>query len=133
MERILGLDVGTKRIGVAISDPLGLISRELELVLRDNKAISRIKELAHEYGAGKIVVGVPYNDDDTIGPQAQDCIDFAAPLASEFEIVYHDERLSSQTAEMLLRREKKKYTKNKGLVDLKSACLILQEYLQTRI
>ncbi len=138
MERILGLDIGEKRIGVAISDPLGIIASELELVLRttDKAAIARIISLARENGVKTIVAGVPYdnNDDATVGPQAQKCIDFANAVNTaannEFEIEFWDETLSSFQAEELLKKEKKRYTKNKGLVDLKSACLILGEYLQ---
>lgn len=138
MERILGLDIGEKRIGVAISDPLGIIASELELILRktDKAAIERIIELAHTNGVKTIVAGVPYdnNDDATIGLQAQKCIDFANAVNTasnnEFKIELWDETLSSFAAEELLKKEKKRYTKDKGLVDLKSACLILGEYLQ---
>jgi len=131
IERILCLDIGTKRIGVAISDPLRIFSREVGLVLRktDKYALGEIKRICAENNVSKIVAGVPYNDDDSIGPQAQNCINFIKPLASEFEIIYYDERFSSQEAEELLRKEGKKYTKDKGLVDIKSACLILQNYL----
>lgn len=131
VERILGLDIGTKRIGVAISDPLGMFSCEVGLVLRkaDKEAQCEIKKICSEYGVRKIVIGVPYNADDSIGPQAQNCIDFAKGLEDEYKIIYYDERLSSFEAEEILRKEGKKYTKDKGLVDIKSACLILQDYL----
>ncbi|GBF22973.1 putative holliday junction resolvase [Candidatus Gastranaerophilus sp. (ex Termes propinquus)] len=133
LERILGLDVGTKRIGVAISDPLRVFSREVGLVLRtsDESAYFEIKKICDEYGVLEIVVGVPYNDDGSVGSQAQNCIDFAKPLESFYKVSYYDERFSSQSAEELLRKEGKKYTKNKGLVDIKSACLILQDYLSS--
>jgi len=141
LDRILGLDIGEKRIGVAISDQLGIIASELELILRttDKAAIARIIELARVNGVKTIVAGVPYdnNDDATIGLQAQKCIDFANAIGAaskasgdELKIELWDETLSSFAAEELLKKEKKRYTKNKGLVDLKSACLILEEYLQ---
>lgn len=131
-KRIMGLDIGTKRIGVAISDPLLIFSRELELVLRktDKIALKRIEELATEYDVNTIVAGLPYNVDGSLGFQAQNCIEFVEPLKNKFEIVFVDERYTSEEAENLLRIEGKKYTKNKGLVDLKSACLILQDYLK---
>lgn len=139
-ERILGLDIGTKRIGVAISDPMGFFARELELVIRktDEIAIKRIIELCKEYNVKKIAAGVPYNADGSIGPQAQNCIDFLNLLnqismkttGEQFEIEHIDESLTSFEAEELLKKENVRYTKNKGLVDLKSACLILTEYLQ---
>ncbi|MBE7706757.1 MAG: Holliday junction resolvase RuvX [Cyanobacteria bacterium SIG30] len=131
-KRILGLDIGTKRIGVAITDPLCIFSRELKLVLRknDKEAQDEIRNLAKENGVETIVAGLPYNTDGSIGFQAQNCIDFMKPLEKEFKIVYCDERYSSSEAEELLRKEGKKYTKDKGLVDLKSACLILEDYLR---
>ncbi len=134
--RILGLDIGEKRIGVAISDPMRIIASELELVLRktDKDAIGKIIELAHQNGVKIIVAGVPYNNDGSIGIQAQNCIDFANKLnktaGGEFRIELWDETLTSFQAEELLKKENIRYTKNKGLVDLKSACLILGEYLQ---
>lgn len=131
LERILALDIGTKRIGTAISDPFGIFATELELVLRktDNQAISDIKKLAEKYMVKKIVIGVPYDTEGNIGTQAQNCIDFAKKLEDNFEIIYIDESMTSYEAEQILRTQKKKYTKNKGLVDLKAAALILTDYL----
>ena len=77
----------------------------------------------------KIVVGVPYDTEGNIGPQAQNCIDFAKKLEDNFEIIYIDESMTSYEAEQILKTQKKKYTKNKGLVDLKAAALILTDYL----
>ena len=134
LERILALDIGTKRIGTAISDPFGIFATELELVIRknDNQAINDIKKLAEKYMVKKIVVGVPYDTEGNIGPQAQNCIDFAKKLEDNFEIIYIDESMTSYEAEQILRTQKKKYTKNKGMVDLKSACIILQQYLDRK-
>lgn len=133
-KRILGLDIGTKRIGVAITDPLCIISRELCLIERkkDKTAQEEIKKIAIENGVEEIVIGVPYNTDGTLGFQAQNCIDFIKPLEKDFKIIYCDERYSSAEAERLLRIEGKKYTKNKGLVDLKAACLILEDYIREK-
>ena len=131
-ERILGLDIGTKRIGVALTDPLCIFAREETLILRknDNEARSEIIKIAQEYKVKTIVAGLPYNTDGSIGFQAQDCINFIKPLEKDFKIVYCDERYTSSEAEELLRKEGKKYTKDKGLVDKKAACLILEEYLR---
>ncbi len=131
-KRILALDIGTKRIGVAITDPLCIFARELALVLRqtDKKAQDEIISFAREYDVETIVVGLPYNVDGSIGPQAQNCMDFVKPLEKDYKIIYCDERYSSFEAEELLRKEGKKYTKDKGLVDLKSACIILEDYLK---
>lgn len=134
IERILGLDVGTVRIGSAISDPLGIFARELEVIERKNDkfALEKIEKICTEYGVKTIVVGVPYNMDGSIGPQAKNCIDFGNLLKPNFKIEFVDETLTSYEAEELLKKEKVRYTKNKGLVDLKSACLILSEYLNYR-
>lgn len=134
IERILGLDVGTVRIGSAISDPLGIFARELEVIERKNDkfAIEKIEKICAEYGVKTIVVGVPYNMDGSTGPQAKNCIDFANLLKANFKIEFVDETLTSYEAEELLKKEKVRYTRNKGLVDLKSACLILSEYLNYR-
>ncbi len=130
-DRILGLDVGDKRIGVAISDPFGLFSSPLGVVVRDNddKAIEKIVEYCKTYGVKKIVAGMPYNMDGTVGVQGEKTLKFMNKLEKKYEIVYKDERLTSFEAEEILKKEKKKYTKNKGLVDVKAACLILQSYL----
>ena len=68
------------------------------------------------------------NMDSTIGAQAQDCLDFAQNFNGEFEVIFEDERLTSRQAEYILRQTGTKYTKNKELVDIKSACIILQQY-----
>ena len=130
-ERILGLDVGDKRIGVAISDPFGLFSSGLGVILRenDNKAIEEIIKYCDTYNVKTIVAGLPYNMDGTIGVQGEKTLKFMSKLENSYKIIYKDERLTSFEAEEILKKEKKKYTKNKGLVDVKAACLILQSYL----
>ncbi|MCD8024470.1 MAG: Holliday junction resolvase RuvX [Candidatus Gastranaerophilales bacterium] len=130
-ERILGLDIGDKRIGVAVSDPFGLFTTGLGVVIRnnDNRAIEEIKNYCKTYNVKKIVAGIPYNMDGTIGVQAKKTMEFMSNFMQEYEVIYKDERLTSFEAEEILKIEKKKYTKNKGLVDIQSACIILQSYL----
>ena len=130
-DRILCLDVGNKRIGVAVSDPFHLFATEVGLIQRtsDAKAISEIEKYCTEYSVKEIVIGLPYNMDGSVGEQAQKTMEFAKKISNKYKIIFHDERLTSFEAEQLLKKEKKKYTKNKGLVDIKSACLILQSYL----
>lgn len=133
MERVLGLDVGTKRIGVALSDALGIIAQPNCVILRTNDeiAIQKIKEICNNNQVNKIIVGLPKNMNGTIGPQAENCMEFAKKL-EEYEIIFEDERLTSKQAEMILKDINKKYTKDKGQVDIKSACIILQQYLDRR-
>ena len=130
-ERVLALDVGDKRIGVAVSDPFFLFATGLKVIIRenDNKALEEIKEICQTYKIKKIVVGLPYNMDGTIGAQAKKTVKFTEKLENDFEIIYRDERLTSFEAEEMLKKENKKYTKNIGLVDIKAACIILQSYI----
>ena len=77
MDRVLGLDIGTKRIGVAISDLLFITAQPLKAVFRisDEKAVKEINEILNQYEIKTIVAGLPKNMDGSIGPQAQNCID----------------------------------------------------------
>lgn len=134
--KIISLDIGTKRIGVASCDPLWITVSPLCVIERnknlqsDKITLEKIEKICIENNAKSILIGVPYNMDGTLGPWGQECIDFIKPLAQKFEILYHDERLTSFEAEEILKQQGKKYTKNKGLVDMQSACLILKEYIE---
>ena len=130
MYKIMALDVGTKRIGVALSDFLHVIASPHSCVSRqpEDKAIEEIKKIAKENHVEKIVVGLPKNMDGTIGFQGQDCIDFSQKIIG-FDIILEDERLTSEEAEERLRSRKIDFRKNKGLVDMESACVILEQYL----
>ncbi len=134
MDKILGLDIGKKRIGIAISDAMGLIAHPVETISRepDEKSIEKIKQICKDNCVKIIVAGLPKNMNNTIGEQAQDCINFCENFKDEFEIIYEDERLTSRQAEYILAATGRKYTKDKQLVDLKSACLILQQYLDRK-
>lgn len=130
----MGLDVGTKRIGIALSDFLLLTAQPYETISREpeTSSIKKIIRICNENNVKKIIVGLPKNMNGTIGEQAIDCENYANLLKkemSECEIIFEDERLTSRQAENILALQGKKYTKNKGLVDLKSACIILQQYL----
>lgn len=134
MNRIMGLDVGTKRIGISLSDPLGYTAQPYDTIQRqpENLAIETIKKICKDNNIKEIVIGLPKNMNGTIGEQAQDCIKFSDLLKNEFQIIMEDERLTSRQAENILALQGKKYTKNKGLVDMKSACIILQQYLDRK-
>jgi len=136
MQRFVGLDVGTKRIGVAICDPLLITTRSLMVVRREpeSKAIEEISKVCKEYGVTTVAMGLPYNMDGTLGAQAKDCQDFAKKLEVEakLEVCFEDERLTSFEAEQILASQGKKYTKNKELVDMMAAELILQQFINKR-
>ncbi len=131
-KRIVSLDIGTKRIGVAVSDALWLGAVPLYTINRDNdkKALDKIEEICKEYNTDTILIGVPYNMDNSAGFQAKNCRNFIKPLSDKYTILEQDERLSSNEAENILKERGKKYTKNKGLVDTVSACIILESYLE---
>ena len=130
MYKVMALDIGTKRIGVALSDYLLMLSNGHSCVDRtpEDKALETILKIASENNVKKIVVGIPYNMDGTQGAQAQDCRDFASKIIG-YEIIFEDERLTSDAAEENLRAKKIDFRKNKGLVDIESACIILEQYL----
>ncbi len=130
MHKIMALDVGTKRIGIALSDYLHVIATPCRCISREpeQKAIEEITKIAQENRVEKIVVGIPINMDGSLGSQAQNCIDFSQKLTG-FDIILEDERLTSEAAEERLRERRIDFRKNKGLVDIESACIILEQYL----
>lgn len=134
--RCIGLDVGTKRIGVALSDPLLITAQPNKTISRqpEVESVKEIKNLVTEYNVDTIVVGLPKNMNGTIGPQANDVVLYSKLLEKEIniKIVFEDERLSSKSAERFLIEQKKKPFKNKGLIDVASAAIILQQYLDKR-
>ena len=130
MHKIMALDVGTKRIGVALSDYLQVIANPCTCIQREpeQKAIEEITKIAKENRVEKIVVGVPYNMDGTLGFQGENCIEFSQKLIG-FDIILEDERLTSEEAEERLKSRKVDFRKNQGLVEIESACIILEQYL----
>lgn len=134
MNKVLGLDIGKKRIGISMSDIMGMIAHPVETISREpeNIAIEKIKQLCKDNNIKTIVAGLPKNMNNTIGEQAQDCIEFTNNFKDEYEIVFEDERLTSRQAEYILAQTGRKYTKDKKLVDLKSACIILQQFLDRK-
>ena len=133
MHKVMALDVGTKRIGIALSDYLQVIAVPHSTIPREPeiKALEQIASIAKENRVEKIVVGVPVNMDGTHGFQSQDCINFSQKILG-FDIIYEDERLTSEEAENRLRTRKIDFRKNKGLVDMESACVILEQYLSRK-
>ena len=131
--RILGLDVGDKRIGVALSDPLGILASALTVIerKRDNSEIFTILELAGEHKVERIVVGLPQLMDGSHGEQAEKTKVFAEQLKhrTEVPIEMHDERLSTSVADQLMRDAGKNHRQRKANRDSAAAALILQWYL----
>lgn len=130
MYKVMALDIGTKRIGIALSDFLLVTAAGHSYIPREpeNKALETIYKIAKENHVEKIVAGLPVNMDGTKGFQAQDCEEFVSKIKG-YEVIFEDERLTSDTAEQNLRERKIDFRKDKGLVDIESACIILEQYL----
>lgn len=130
MHKVMALDIGTKRIGIALSDYLLMLANGHSYISREpeNKAIELIEKIAKENNVEEIVVGVPLNMDNTKGFQADNCIEFSKKLDG-VKIIYEDERLTSEVAEENLKERKVNFRKDKGLVDVESARIILEQYL----
>jgi putative Holliday junction resolvase len=134
--RILGLDYGTKTVGVAISDPLLLTAQELETITRDRASklrhtLVRIKELCEEYQVSTIVLGYPLNMDDTEGFRCEDTIKFKELLEKRVDIpiVLIDERLTTMYADEILEESGVDKKDRKKFIDQIAAAIILQDYL----
>jgi putative Holliday junction resolvase len=136
--RTLGLDVGTKTIGVAVSDGMGWTAQGLETIRfedeQTDQAIPRLKELIETYEADKLVVGLPKNMNGTIGPRGEACLQFAEQLKEELnlEVIMWDERLSTMAAERVLLEADVSRKKRKKVIDKMAAVMILQGYLDSK-
>ncbi|MCH7745606.1 MAG: Holliday junction resolvase RuvX [Chloroflexi bacterium] len=133
--RILALDVGEKRIGVALSDPTGLLATPLTTIERkgQDSDIDAALRLATEHEVGEIVVGLPLSMSGRRGPQAGRVDAFVRALAERTDLPLKsvDERLSSVQAERMLRESGIEPSKNKARIDSAAAAIILQSYLDS--
>ena len=132
-KRILGIDYGTKRVGIAISDPLGIIASPLETVAR-KRVVDKIKEILQEFPFKKIVVGYPLRTDGKKGQRAEEVEKFANKLEKIFTIKTElwDESYSTVEAERIMRTAGRKPSREKPSVDKIAAAVILQSYLDER-
>jgi len=134
MNRCLGIDVGKKRIGVAVSDPLGITAQPLEMVARDGQGSEwkRFPEIFKEYSPETAVIGLPVNMDGTEGEQADAVRLFAKTFSRKFpdiRIVFQDERLTTAASERLLIEAGMRRSKRRTKRDIIAATLILQTWL----
>ena len=132
----LGIDVGDVRIGVASCDPSGLVATPVETVPRGDGDLARIRALAHELDAVEAVVGLPRSLSGGEGPAAAKARAFAAELAAHLApdgttVRLADERLSTVSAEAVLRERGRKGKKRRAVVDQAAAVVILQNALDT--
>ena len=134
--RILALDVGNKRIGVAVSDLLGILASPLTTIERtsDNKAIDSILEISDEQEAGEIVVGLPISLRGGYSEQTRSVAAFARKLEARSPVPVNtaDERYSTVEAERLLSQSKPQRARSRGEIDAAAAAVILQTFLDAR-
>jgi putative Holliday junction resolvase len=131
--RILGLDYGEKRIGVAICDELGMTAQGLPTVIRKNKKhdLDILSNLIKNYTVEKIVIGYPVRIDGSEGVQCEKVNSFSMLLSKTFSlpVIRWQETLSTKEAEEILMNSGVRWQKRKKVVDKLAACLILQNYL----
>ena len=136
MSRILGVDYGERRIGLALSDPLGIIAKPLKVIDRKKTPdyLSEILETAKEKDVKRIVVGVPFTLKGEHSKQTDIVKNFIDELLTlgKIQIIPIDERLSSVAAEISLQLQGVKTGHEKGRVDETAAAIILQEYLDSQ-
>jgi len=136
LRRLLALDVGARRIGLAVSDELGITAQGLETLQRTNKRadFARLLEIVAQYDVAEIVVGLPLHMSGSEGAQAERMRHFAAELGGLTGLPVHlfDERLTSAEANRLLRESEQRPERSRGVVDRMAAVLILQAFLAAR-
>ena len=133
-KRIVALDVGDRRIGIAVSDPLGITAQPVETYTRVGYGpdVRRISQIAEQYGTKHILCGLPRNMDGTEGFQSQKVRALAEQLEKAgLNIFYQDERLTTVTAERALIEGGMHRQERRGTVDKVAAAVILQQYLDT--
>lgn len=135
-KRLLGIDYGSTRVGIAVSDPLQIIAQGVSVLLNSPGIAGEIQRLVDQYDIGTIVVGYPYTLKGTSGPKGREVDIFVDLLRQNVScpVVIFDERFTSRTATQTLRMMgvQKKERRKKGIVDVMAAALILQTYLDSQ-
>ena len=138
MTRIMGLDYGSKTVGVAISDELGITAQGVETITRSEegklrRTLARIAELSQEYRINRIILGYPENMDNSAGARVKKTEEFADMVRRRtgLPVVFWDERLTTVSAERVLMESGVRREKRKAVIDKIAAVLILQNYLDS--
>ena len=136
--RTLGLDYGSKTVGVAVTDPLGLTAQGVEIIRRQKenhlrKTYQRIRELCELYDVEKIVLGLPLNMDDTMGDRAEKTLEFKKELERRLSVpvLLVDERLTTVEAIEIMDDAGIKVSEREKYVDMIAATIILQDYMNS--
>lgn len=134
--RCLGIDYGTKRVGLAQGDEIG-VATPLPALTDADEAVrwKKLGELIRSRRVTDLVLGYPYNMDGTVGFKAKEVDAFAARLKAEFGLPVHlvDETLTSAEAEATIAKKNRRGVRDSGLVDSRAACLILQDWLDQQL
>lgn len=137
--RVMGLDYGSKTVGVAVSDPLGLTAQGIETIWRKDenklrKTCARIEELIREYEVGSIVLGLPRHMNSDVGNRAEKSLEFGEMLRRRtgLEVIMWDERLTTVEAERTLIESNVRREDRKKYIDKIAAVFILQGYLDSK-
>ncbi len=138
--RIIGLDYGSKTVGVAVSDALGWTAQPVETIVRKEenklrKTLARIQEIAQEYGAERIVLGFPKMMNNTLGDRAEKTMEFKEMVEKRtgLPVVLWDERLTTRSAESVLQESGVRRENRKACIDQIAAIFILQGYLDSLV
>ena len=132
--RCLGIDFGSSRIGIAISDELGMLAHPLETIPNDSLFLPKLQKIVLEKGISRIVVGIPRNMDGSYGPAAEKAKLFLSQLKSAFpgvQFVSWDERLTTVEAQRLLHAAGRDIKKSRPVIDQVAAQVLLQSYLDS--
>ncbi|SMO63237.1 Holliday junction resolvase RuvX [Melghirimyces algeriensis] len=136
MKRIMGLDVGEKRVGVAVSDPMGWTAQGIEIIQRDGRQewLDQLAKLIEQYEVETLVVGFPRNMDGSIGEKGEACQELSRLLEKQFKIPVElwDERLSTVAVERTLIDADMSRQKRRKVIDQMAASWILQGYLDAQ-
>lgn len=134
-ERILGMDFGEKRIGIAITDPLGIFSYPLTTLNNDSNFWKNFNKIFEEFQIGKIILGLPLKEDGSDSKSTKLVRKFKLELEKRYkmEIILYDERYSSHIAQKRIIESvpSKKKRRNKSLIDKNAAAVILEDYMTT--
>jgi putative Holliday junction resolvase len=134
MARILAVDFGEKRVGLAISDPMGIIAQPLTTIHRqdDEQLIAELKDIVNTFSVGRIVIGIPYRFNGKKSKMADEIEKFSEQMTRDLSIpiVFEDERFTTRMAEATLHMMGKKVGQSRGKIDQIAAAHMLQSYLK---
>jgi len=134
--RILGIDYGSRRIGIALSDPLGIIAQGLCAIDNDEEAFETVEDIIRDQHVGRVVVGVPYAPDGGLGRKGKEVMEFVDRLQANVDVPVEtwDESFTTVEAHRRMRDAgmKQRRRREKGRVDEMAARILLQEYLENR-